>query len=530
MSDHDKNRDQLVQELQDLRAQVAQFEQTRAERTRLLEQLRQEKVRFEAVLQHMSAAVCIVEAPSGKIVLISEQLERIFRHPAHAAESIADYARYQAFHRDGRPFVPEDWPAARVLAGGPPVHDEEIIIGRGDGTRGLIRVSAVPIRDAEGRLVAAVVTVLDLTEQRAAEDARRALEVSYHRLIETANEGIYLLDADLRLTYANRRLAEMLGYTVPEMLGRSPYDFMHEADHAAARELLSRRRQGIREQFDFRFRRRDGSDLWAIISTHPVLDEEGRFVNTLGMMTDITDRKKSQAALEDYAQRLGTLPRKLLQLQEAERRHLARELHDEIGGTLTGLNLTLELSPHLHGDELAGNLRQARRLVTDLAGRMRDMSLRLRPTMLDDLGLLPALLWHFERYTAQTRVRVHFEHDGLGRRLSAEVETAAYRIIQEALTNVARHAATDEVTVRALLEGDRLLLQVEDHGAGFDADAALAAGTSSGLSGMMERAALLGGRLDVESAPGRGTCLTAEFPLEVTGERRRDGLDAVAGR
>lgn len=372
--------------------------------------------------------------------------------------------------------------------------------------------------------------VVGLGQQRAAEEARRSLETSYHRLVETANEGIYLLDADLRVTYANRRIAEMLGYTVAEMLGRSPFDFLHEADHAAARELLARRRQGIKEQFDFRFRRRDGSDLWAIVSTNPVLDADGRFVNTLGMFTDITDRKKSEEALQDYAQRLQALPRRLLQLQEAERRHLARELHDEIGGLLTGLNLTLELSPHLRGDELAANLRQARRLIADLAGRMRDLSLRLRPTMLDDLGLLPALLWHFERYTAQTRVRVHFEHDGLGRRLPTEVETAAYRIVQEALTNVARHAGTEEVAVRALFDRDRLFIQVEDHGAGFDAGRALAAGTSSGLSGMMERAALLGGGLDVESAPGRGTCLTAELPLDAAGERRRDGPDALARR
>jgi signal transduction histidine kinase len=155
--------------------------------------------------------------------------------------------------------------------------------------------------------------------------------------------------------------------------------------------------------------------------------------------------------------------------------------------------------------------------------RVRQMSLDLRPAMLDDLGLLPALVWHFERYTTLTNVHVDFKHRGIdGQRFAPELETAAYRIAQEALTNVARHAGVDEVTVRVWADADTLGLQVEDRGTGFNPESVLAAETTSGLSGMYERAVLLGGRLDIESTPGAGACLTAEFPLAGRLERRSE--------
>jgi signal transduction histidine kinase len=152
-------------------------------------------------------------------------------------------------------------------------------------------------------------------------------------------------------------------------------------------------------------------------------------------------------------------------------------------------------------------------MVEQLIDQVQALSLALRPTMLDDLGLLPALLWHFERYTQLTGLPVRFEQRGLGRRFPPQVETVAYRIIQEALTNVARHARAASVTVRLWAEPAALGVLVEDTGLGFDVDAALAARASSGLSGMQERAALLGGTLTLESTPGAGTQITLELPL-----------------
>jgi PAS domain S-box-containing protein len=212
--------------------------------------------------------------------------------------------------------------------------------------------------------------------------------------------------------------------------------------------------------------------------------------------------------------RLQALSLRLVETQEAERRRIARELHDEVGQLLTGLKLTLEMSTQPPADLAWDRMGEAHALITDLMARVRQLSLDLRPAMLDDLGLLPTLLWHFERYANQTNVHVTFKHTGLeGRRFPPEVETAAYRIVQEALTNVARHAGVGEVTVRVWASQDRVSVQAEDQGAGFDPEVALAATKTAGLTGMRERAVLLGGQLTIESAPGAGTHLTAELPL-----------------
>ena len=220
--------------------------------------------------------------------------------------------------------------------------------------------------------------------------------------------------------------------------------------------------------------------------------------------------------------RLRALSRRLVEVQEMERRHLARELHDEIGQLLTGLKLSLETSTRSIAKGQPRSLADAQAVVDDLIDKARSMALDLRPAMLDDLGLVPALLWYLDRYTSQTSIEVRFSHDGLERRLPPETETAAYRIVQEALTNVARHADIGEVAVALRPVNGSLEMSIRDAGAGFDPEVVLESSTSTGLNGMRERAELLGGRLSVESLPGGGTTLTAHLPLE-------DGLHQAAG-
>jgi signal transduction histidine kinase len=210
------------------------------------------------------------------------------------------------------------------------------------------------------------------------------------------------------------------------------------------------------------------------------------------------------------------LSSRLLEVQETERRHLARELHDEIGQLLTGLRLLLRLNEDSPADSLGARFDQARTIVDDLLARVQTMSFDLRPADLDQLGLLPALLQLFERYTAQTGVLVDFKHQGLERRLAPAVETGAYRVVQEALTNAARHAGVAAVAVRVWTEGKMLNLQIDDRGCGFEPEAALRAPRSSGLIGMHERIKLLGGRMAIESSLGSGTTITAELPLDET--------------
>jgi PAS domain S-box-containing protein len=210
-------------------------------------------------------------------------------------------------------------------------------------------------------------------------------------------------------------------------------------------------------------------------------------------------------------ERLAVLSRRLMEVQEAERRHLARELHDEIGQYLTGVNLVVGTVEHLSVEGAVARLKEVRALVEDLIVRVRDVSLDLRPAMLDDLGLLPALLWLFGHFSKQTNVEIEFRHSGLNRRFQHEVETAAYRIVQEALTNVARHAGVSKARVHVSADHRLLSVMIADHGKGFDPDAVLGAGATGGFLGMRERASFAGGHLSVESGVGTGTRVRAEF-------------------
>lgn len=214
-------------------------------------------------------------------------------------------------------------------------------------------------------------------------------------------------------------------------------------------------------------------------------------------------------------QSLARLSRQLVEVQESERRRIALELHDEIGQMLTGLKLLLDSGANLPDEQQAERLQQSLELVNELIGRVRQISLELRPAMLDDFGLLPALIWQFDRYTAQTGVRVDFQHSGIQEtRFPPPVETAAFRLVQEALTNVARHSGAGEASVRLWARDGILGVQIQDYGRGFDAESALGKGASTGLFGMRERVALLNGQFEIESAPGEGTCLSAAFPIE----------------
>jgi signal transduction histidine kinase len=210
-------------------------------------------------------------------------------------------------------------------------------------------------------------------------------------------------------------------------------------------------------------------------------------------------------------ERLETLSRRLLQVQEEERRHLARELHDEVGQVLTALKFSLDIIDRDWPQTARPRISEAQHVLDALIARVRNLSLDLRPPILDDLGLLPALLWLFERFTLMTNVYVRFAHRGLGRRFSPEIETGAYRIVQEALTNAARHAGVNEATVRIWADSGTLHVHIIDEGRGFDP--ARLADTTGGLQSMRERANLLGGHLTIESAPGKGTRVYAELVI-----------------
>ncbi|HEX5808312.1 MAG TPA: response regulator [Anaerolineales bacterium] len=229
-------------------------------------------------------------------------------------------------------------------------------------------------------------------------------------------------------------------------------------------------------------------------------------------------------------ERQRSLAKSLVDVQEAERGHIAKELHDHLGQILTGIQFMLENAKNQAGDSQKANLEEIQNSVGDVIGQVRDMSLNLRPTMLDDMGLIPTLHWHIDRYISQTGIHVIFQYDEISERFPAEIESAAYRIVQEALTNVARHAKIKEAFVGLAVQEKTLWVEVLDKGKGFDASINVDKPTS-GLGGMQERANLVGGYLTIRTFINQGTQILAAFPL--TGkplERRKHDRKHSAGR
>jgi signal transduction histidine kinase len=237
----------------------------------------------------------------------------------------------------------------------------------------------------------------------------------------------------------------------------------------------------------------------------------------VGSILDITERKRAEQELLTQREQLLGLSQRLLEVQETERRYLARELHDELGQLLTATKLTFQAVQRARSATASRkSLKEGLTLLDQCLRHVRSLSLDLRPSLLDDLGLGPALRWYVDRQAERAGFRVTLENRLGDRRLTTELETICFRVAQEALTNVARHAGAKEVKV-ILSEGDRWLeLMVADNGSGFEVDLArarAAAGGSLGLLGMEERVSLAGGHLRVVSGPGQGTQIYVQLPL-----------------
>jgi signal transduction histidine kinase len=228
-------------------------------------------------------------------------------------------------------------------------------------------------------------------------------------------------------------------------------------------------------------------------------------------------------------ERQRKLAKGLVEVQETERRNIARDLHDHFGQSLTGLQFMLESFKNKASESQKSKLDEIQKYVGDIIAQVREMSLNLRPSMLDDMGLLPTLKWHIERFTTQTGIQVNFRSDEFAARFPAEIETTAFRIIQEALTNVARYAQVENVFVGLVLQESTLWVEVLDKGRGFDASGFQEKPTA-GLGGMRERANLVGGYLAVNSYLNQGTQILAALPLTNTAiERRKNERNNPAG-
>ena len=337
-------------------------------------------------------------------------------------------------------------------------------------------------------------------------------------LVRASPLAIITLDPAGRVTTWNPAAERIFGWPAGEVLGgpqpNVPDDLRGEHDSALAASSRGESLAG----FETRRLRRDGSCVDVEIWTAPLRDARGEFSGRLAIVADVTARKKAEAERAELLRRLVTS-------QEDERRRIARELHDQMGQHLAALVLGLQAlreGPD-EGPESRGlRFEKLQDSIQQLGSEAHRIALELRPTALDDLGLHSALLNYVEEWSERSRVEVDFQSTGLDqRRLDPELETAVYRIVQEALTNVVRHARARHVGLVLECRQDHLLAIVEDDGEGFEVESVLASappGHKMGLLGMRERVALVGGTMEIESGAGQGTTVLVRLPLGPEGK------------
>lgn len=294
---------------------------------------------------------------------------------------------------------------------------------------------------------------------------------------------------------------------------RSFLTSVHPDDRSFITRSLKEALSGAKPyRIDHRIVRPDGTVRIIHQDGEVTFDNGHRPIRMAGTVHDITELKTVETELR-------ALSHRLVEVQEEERGRIARELHDQIGQSLTYLKLMVDNVLCLVNKDVRDAVSEVSVVINELIGRIRNLSLDLWPSMLDDLGLFETLVWYFERYTAQTQLQIDFRHSGLDRSLSRQSSIGAYRIIQEALTNVVRHAGVGKVQVYVWADDIELGIAVEDEGAGFDLGKSSPA-ACVGLRGMQERAFLLGGELTIESSLGSGTQIVAKLPLQPVHERK----------
>jgi len=351
-----------------------------------------------------------------------------------------------------------------------------------------------------------------ITERKQAGAALRESEERYRELFENARDAIYIHDLKGRYTSINRAAETLSGYGRDEILGHNFADFIDREHVSKVREKRSSKFvTSSRTTYEAEVIAKDGRRVPVEVSSRSIY-EDGVVIGVQDTARDITERRRAQEALQMFS-------RRLIEAQEEERRRIARELHDQIGQVLTALKMSLHtIEPPCDPTEASHYVKDNMNLVDEALRLVRDLSVDLRPPLLDDLGLVTALRWYVDRYAQRTGIpsEVLVELPDHYDRLSRDVQTACFRIAQEALTNIGRHAQAKRVSVQLTKNKRDLLLVIKDDGVGFDLNnlrTHAPRAVTLGLLGMQERALAVGGAIEIDSAVSKGTEVRFRFPI-----------------
>ncbi|MCW3097037.1 MAG: domain S-box protein [Chthonomonadaceae bacterium] len=359
----------------------------------------------------------------------------------------------------------------------------------------------------------------DLVQQQAVARLQQATDQRIARILENMSDAFVDIDRDWVVTYMNGQAEQLLWKTRAETIGANLWNLFPQIIDT---EFEQHYRRAMEEQVTVRFEiYYPPCSTWYQITAYP--NEAGLAI----FFANVNERRKADEERESLTRRemlhiaaqrrnqeLQDLARRLVEMQEAERRHLAFELHEEVGNVLAGLKLSLASVMKQQDEVRDKQIQVAQDLVTQLMRQVRALSLDLRPGVLDDLGLLPALEWYCRRYSEQTEIAVEFASTGLDTRLDGTVETTAYRIVQEALANAAHHPEVKSVEVCVTLMDERLNLQITICRGASVVQGAACFWDQSSLAGMQQRSALIGGALEAVQAPaGAGMMIRVSLPI-----------------
>jgi PAS domain S-box-containing protein len=378
-----------------------------------------------------------------------------------------------------------------------------------------VQITAAMRTTVAGKLKGYEGFVIDITKRKIAERKLAESEAKHRMVLENSLTAIYIFQDGGYFSYANPQMVNILGYDhAGEIIGKSFWEMIGEEDRAVVKARGLRREQGeiFPRRYKFRMLRKDGTKIWVDMrSSHAA--NMGRPA-VVGNFIDITKEKNAE---EDIRQ----LSHRLIKVIEEERRALAADLHDEFGQALTLLQLdvaALQNAFTAEQQDAQGLCLKIMEQIQKLAENIRDTTSRLRPDMLDHLGLVPTLQWSIEDFRQRwPDIEIEFQSTGLKRRLTPDTELVLYRVFQEGLNNIGRHAQAKTISVQLTCSHPLVIFIVRDDGVGFDMDRAGLPDNHErlgiGLLSMKERVSSLGGTLLISSVPGKGTTIRVELPI-----------------
>jgi PAS domain S-box-containing protein len=453
-----------------------------------------------------------------------------------AMEPLTGPAWLQIIHPDDRERSARLW--AECIRAGLPYRDE-FRCRLADGTYHYFDSRAVPVRNADGTIREWVGANFDITDRKQAEASLRANEERMRFALEAAQFGTWEWDIPTGKVHWSENMAQIFALAPGsfDQTFESAMQGVHEDDRSSVVDAIEQAISGNGNyRTEYRRVRSDGKFAWIESIGKVIYDDQHRPVRMMGVCMDVSRRKQTEAALlttqSDLEKRvqertadlelaqasLRHLSARLLQAQDEERRRIARELHDSAGQLLAALSMTLtplELELKTSHPQGAEAVISSMRLVDELSKELRTISHLLHPPMLDEAGLEFALRWYVEGFAERSEIRVNFDFpDDLGR-LPREVETTIFRLIQESLTNIHRHAESRTAAIRLWRQDHYVKVEVTDQGKGMDLEKGSyrAARTGVGIQGMRERVRELGGTFEIESGK-QGTRVSANVPFQ----------------